>query len=95
MVETLKAWRAFLVGLPLVWLLSTMLPAPGESYAVTVALLVGINIILAVSLNLVNGFTGQFSLGHAGFMALGAYVSAYLTKLAAPFALAGLPSAIS
>jgi branched-chain amino acid transport system permease protein len=39
----------------------------------------GINIILAVSLNLVNGFTGQFSIGHAGFMAVGAYLSAFLT----------------
>jgi len=38
----------------------------------------GINIILAVSLNLVNGFTGQFSIGHAGFMAVGAYTSAFL-----------------
>lgn len=33
-----------------------------------------INIILAVSLNLITGFTGQFSLGHAGFMSIGAYV---------------------
>lgn len=39
-----------------------------------------INIILAVSLNLINGFTGQLSLGHAGFMALGAYASAVCTK---------------
>ena len=39
----------------------------------------GINIILAVSLNLVNGFTGQFSMGHAGFMSVGGYVSAFLT----------------
>ena len=39
----------------------------------------GINIILAASLNLVNGYTGQFSLGHAGFMAVGAYVSSWLT----------------
>jgi len=42
-------------------------------------ILVGINIILSVSLNLINGYTGQFSLGHAGFMAIGAYVSAILT----------------
>jgi branched-chain amino acid transport system permease protein len=35
-----------------------------------------INIILAVSLNLITGFTGQFSLGHAGFMSIGAYVCA-------------------
>ncbi|MDR0583959.1 MAG: branched-chain amino acid ABC transporter permease [Treponema sp.] len=41
--------------------------------------LCGIYIILALSLNLINGFTGLFSLGHAGFMALGAYVSALLT----------------
>jgi branched-chain amino acid transport system permease protein len=40
---------------------------------------VGINIILAASLNLVNGYTGQFSLGHAGFMAVGAYSSSWLT----------------
>ena len=40
---------------------------------------IGINIILAVGLNLVNGYTGQFSLGHAGFMAAGAYASAWLT----------------
>jgi branched-chain amino acid transport system permease protein len=39
----------------------------------------GINIILAASLNLVNGYTGQFSLGHAGFMAVGAYSSSWLT----------------
>src|SRR5688572_17755313 len=41
--------------------------------------LAGINIVLAVSLNLITGFTGQFSIGHAGFMAVGAYASAYLT----------------
>ena len=40
----------------------------------------GIAIILAVSLNLINGITGQFSLGHAGFMAIGAYTCAYFTK---------------
>lgn len=49
-----------------------------------------INIILAVSLNLINGFTGQLSLGHAGFMAVGAYTAVILTtKLDYPF-LAGL-----
>ena len=40
---------------------------------------IGINIILAASLNLINGYTGQFSLGHAGFMAVGAYSSAWLS----------------
>jgi branched-chain amino acid transport system permease protein len=38
-----------------------------------------INVILAVSLNLINGFTGQLSLGHAGFMAVGAYASVIMT----------------
>jgi branched-chain amino acid transport system permease protein len=43
------------------------------------ALLSGINIILAVSLTVVNGFTGQFSMGHAGFMSLGGYAAATMT----------------
>jgi len=41
--------------------------------------LCAIYIVLALSLNLVNGFTGLFSLGHAGFMAVGAYTTALLT----------------
>ena len=41
---------------------------------------VGIAIILATSLNLINGHTGQFSLGHAGFMAVGGYFSAWISK---------------
>lgn len=45
-------------------------------YWLGVAIDVGINIVLAVSLNLINGHTGQFSLGHAGFMAVGAYSAA-------------------
>ena len=40
-----------------------------------------INIMMTVSLNLVNGYTGQFSIGHAGFMAIGAYISAYITSV--------------
>jgi branched-chain amino acid transport system permease protein len=44
-----------------------------------IIMLIGIAMILAVSLNLVNGVTGQFSIGHAGFMALGAYAAAALT----------------
>ena len=45
---------------------------------------IGINVILAVSLNLINGYTGQFSLGHAGFMAVGAYTAAAITMFAGP-----------
>ncbi len=48
-------------------------------YYLGVAIDIGINIILAVSLNLINGHTGQFSLGHAGFMAVGGYTAASFT----------------
>ncbi|MFI5378710.1 MAG: branched-chain amino acid ABC transporter permease [Tepidisphaerales bacterium] len=46
-----------------------------DPYYLRILNLVGINIVLASSLNLINGITGQFSLGHAGFMAVGAYVA--------------------
>ena len=52
-------------------------------------ILICINVILAASLNLINGFTGQFSIGHAGFMAVGAYLSAVITvKMQLPFLIA-------
>lgn len=64
-----------------------------DDYAITVITLAGINIILAVSLNLVNGHTGQFSLGHAGFMAVGAYVSSSFSIHAGPSLLKALGGA--
>jgi branched-chain amino acid transport system permease protein len=51
-----------------------------NSYWLSVFYDIGINIILAVSLNLINGYTGQFSLGHAGFMAVGAYTAGVITN---------------
>jgi branched-chain amino acid transport system permease protein len=48
-------------------------------YIGRVVIIMGINIILVVSLNLSNGFTGVFSLGHVGFMAIGAYASSLLS----------------
>jgi branched-chain amino acid transport system permease protein len=50
-----------------------------DSYILLNVVLIGINVILAVSLNLITGFTGQFSLGHAAFMSIGAYASAIVT----------------
>ena len=50
-----------------------------DSYIMGIIARTCINIILAVSLNLITGFTGQFSLGHAGFMSIGAYVCAITT----------------
>ncbi|HEY0073979.1 MAG TPA: branched-chain amino acid ABC transporter permease [Abditibacteriaceae bacterium] len=55
-----------------------------NAYILDLIMLAGISIILAVSLNLINGVTGQFSLGHAGFMALGAYAAAVFTRDAGP-----------
>jgi branched-chain amino acid transport system permease protein len=55
-----------------------------SGYSLRILLLIGINITMAVSLNLINGFAGQFSLGHAGFMAVGAYAGAALTVLGGP-----------
>ena len=56
--------------------LDMLLPHYLNPYFMRVLMLCGISIVLAVSLNLINGFTGQFSIGHAGFMAIGAYSSA-------------------
>lgn len=56
-----------------------------DAYLQQIAVFCAINIILAVSLNIISGFTGQFSLGHAGFMAIGAYFSAYLSQHWMPF----------
>jgi branched-chain amino acid transport system permease protein len=61
---------------------------------------IAINIMLAVSLHLIIGVTGQFSIGHAGFLAVGAYASAVITmKLQLPFPIAlivgGLTAAIA
>src|ERR1700740_719538 len=49
--------------------------AANQAYYYDILINIGINIILAVRLDLVNGYTGQFSLGHAGFMAVGAYAA--------------------
>ncbi|NLL82497.1 MAG: branched-chain amino acid ABC transporter permease [Tissierellia bacterium] len=66
-----------------------------DSYIELNLVLIGINIILAVSLNLIVGFTGLFSLGHAAFMSIGAYTSAVLTRnFASPFLVAILVSGI-
>ncbi|MCR4397521.1 MAG: branched-chain amino acid ABC transporter permease, partial [Firmicutes bacterium] len=65
---------------------SVVLPRIGllNPYIELVMMYVGINIILTTSLNLVNGFMGEFSVGHAGFMAIGAYVSSILTVKVLP-----------
>src|SRR3954447_16178705 len=75
-----KAQRnGFLILLGVMLVLLSVLTASGSNFWISIILNLGIYIILAVALNLSNGFTGVFSLGHIGFMALGAYISAILT----------------
>ena len=77
---------------PHLYLLAALLTACGISYFsdhidpyyLDVLTGIGINVILAVSLNLVNGYTGQFSLGHAGFMSVGAYLAAAVSIFLGP-----------
>jgi branched-chain amino acid transport system permease protein len=52
-----------------------------NQYIQSVLMSIGINIIFAASLNIINGYMGEFSCGHAGFMAVGAYVSSILSLI--------------
>jgi branched-chain amino acid transport system permease protein len=79
-------------SLPLVLILAApltfLLPRYGviSPYLELVFKYVGINIILTLSLNLINGYMGEFSVGHAGFMAIGAYTGAVMTRQLFPAA---------
>jgi branched-chain amino acid transport system permease protein len=75
-------------------LAALLVPAVVRSpYVLHVAVLAGIYVVLALSLNLVTGFCGQFSLGHAGFYGIGAYTAALLAVgWGSPF-LVNLPAA--
>ncbi len=55
-----------------------------SAYLASIVSVIGINMILALSLNIISGFCGQVSLGHAAFYGIGAYTAAYLAKLGAP-----------
>lgn len=75
----MQTFKNPLLSLLALMLLGAVLSTGFNPYIQLMALYVIINSIMAMSLNLVNGYTGQFSLGHAGFMAIGAYVSAFLS----------------
>jgi branched-chain amino acid transport system permease protein len=72
------------LGLALFYVIVTVLHNTRvmNDYIMRIVILMMINAILAVSLNLINGFTGLFSVGHAGFMITGGYVAGFLTTLA-------------
>ncbi|MGE7593007.1 branched-chain amino acid ABC transporter permease [Peribacillus frigoritolerans] len=64
-------------------------------FYINTLMFIGINIMLATSLHLIIGITGQFSIGHAGFLAVGAYASAVMTmKLELPFIIAVLSGGV-
>jgi branched-chain amino acid transport system permease protein len=75
-------WGLIILLLALSW----VLPEAGllNLYVVQILMYVGINMILTLALNLVNGYMGEFSVGHAGFMAVGAYISSILTVWVLP-----------
>ena len=85
----MTTWLKSIIGgaliFGLLYLVSLMMSQAGlfgmgiDDYSSRLLVFIVINIILATSLNLINGYTGQFSIGHAGFMAIGAYTSAYFT----------------
>lgn len=66
-------------------LLSWPLLTGGKSFLSYTASLVGIYIVLSLGLNILTGYAGQISIGHAAFMAIGAYTSALLTVRGVPF----------
>lgn len=65
-----------------------------DAYTAQILTLGGINAIMAVSVNMICGITGQLSLGQAGFMAIGAYSCALLTQAGVPLAVSILISAL-
>ena len=92
-----KQFWAFIGGSIVVYAVVQVLIQAGilNSFYSNTLIFMSINIMLAVSLHLVIGITGQFSLGHAGFLAVGAYISAIVTmKLNLPFPVAILTAGI-
>ena len=87
----LRSLLPLLIGIPILWAFNGEL----SSSADIILMVAGINVILAVSLNVVNGFTGQFSIGHAGFMAVGAYTAAKITVATNSIEIVGLPTEVS
>jgi len=81
----MRKWIFWLLALAALAVLQASLKGLIGAYYYQIVILVGINIILAVSLNLINGFTGQFSIGHAGFYAVGAYTSASVVYYGGPW----------
>ena len=80
LVRGTAGWAAVVVLLAGLGALPFILPAVGWSYLIFVCILMAANVVVAVGLNLLVGYTGLISLGHAGFVAIGAYASGLLTS---------------
>jgi branched-chain amino acid transport system permease protein len=90
-----KTGRTILLALLGVgFIISFFAPSLMDEYIQLIVMYTLINVILSASLNLVNGYMGEFSVGHAGFMAIGAYTSAVLTANALPHAFYSFPVAV-
>ena len=75
----LRSLFPIVVGIAIAWFLQQILAPVIGPFPAKLLLDIGIAIVLAASLNIVNGFGGQFSIGHAGFMMVGGYTAAWLT----------------
>ena len=80
-----KRFKSYVLNLSAVLLiyivLSTLISAGAiNKYYSGILIMIGINIIMAVSLNLTTGFLGELALGHAGFMSVGAFTAGIITK---------------
>jgi len=69
---TLLAGLVFVLTVGLSWL------GWIDAYTQLIVMFIGVNIIMSSSLNLINGYMGEFSVGHAGFMAIGAYTTSLI-----------------
>lgn len=72
-------FKYLLLGILLCVAMNAVLMNTVNPYTYTILIYIGINIVMASSLNLIIGIAGQFSMGHAGFMAIGAYASSFLS----------------
>ena len=80
-------WLPLLIGIGLAVLLQAILPKAVGIYNSRIVMDIAIAMILAVSLNIVNGMTGQFSIGHAGFMTVGGYAAGMISYYGSYFLL--------
>ncbi|MBL7545667.1 MAG: branched-chain amino acid ABC transporter permease [Bdellovibrionaceae bacterium] len=88
----MKALKIPLIAAVGIIAIASLLGLLTNPYIQLIILFLFINSIMGMSLNLVNGYTGQFSLGHAGFVAVGAYFTAIMTtKFPVPAGLLSIP----